>query len=373
VKVTIDATGLADDSAYRGIGTYLRHLLPELAADPDLSVTALAPAGADLPARVEEVRLRRIAPGRWRRSEHQLLLPFDLRRQRAEVFHSPALDPPARYSGPWVQTLHDVIPLVFDDPELAVERRRWRRHAGRLRRASAIIAVSQHTANVAVSTLGLDPARIEVVHHGVSPRFTPGERSARGATDSPATDRPPYLLTVGEYSRRKGYPEAFAVAGALAELGYAHRLRVVGRIAPWVRPALDALVASAPVPDRIDLLGFVDDVVGEYQRAEVLLMTSRYEGFGFPVLEAMACGTPVVAFANSSITEVVGEAGILVEDGDVPRMVSAVRSVCEDRQLWHELSRRGIERAAEFSWERSARAHADVYRRCTSEPVAVAR
>jgi len=363
----IDATGLADDSSYRGIGTYLRHLLRALASDPDVSMTALVPAraaGADLPAGVERVPVRRIAPGRWRHAEHELLLPFDLARRSADLFHSPALNPPARCRGPWVQTLHDVIPLVFDDPELAAERRRWTRHAMRYRRAGAIIAVSRHTADVAVSTLGLDPRRIEVIHHGVSPGFTPGDRSRSGEA--------PYLLTVGEYSRRKGFAEAFAVAGALAELGYPHRLRVVGRIAPWVRPALDALVASAPVPDRIDLLGFVDDVVGEYQRADVLLMTSRYEGFGLPVLEAMACGTPVVAFANSSITEVVGEAGILVDDGDVTKMVIAVRSVCDDPLLWHELSQRGIERAAEFSWERSARAHADVYRRCVSSPATTA-
>ena len=360
----VDATALGDDSAYRGIGTYVRQLLVGLAVQPDLTVSALCLPGTPLPDGIRPRTLRRVAPGRWRRAEHELLLPLDLARRPAEVFHSPALDPPARCRRPWVQTLHDVIPLVFDDPELGVERRRWRRHAERYRRASTIIAVSRHTADVAVSILELDPQRIEVIHHGVNPRFRPGDRSGTGEA--------PYLLTVGEYSHRKGYGEAFAVAGALAELGYPHRLRVVGRIVPWVRPALDALLAAAPVPERIELLGFVDDVVGEYQRAEVLLMTSRYEGFGFPVLEAMACGTPVVAFANSSITEVVGDAGILVDDGDVAKMVKAVRSVCDDRELWHELSQRGIERAAEFSWERSVRAHAEVYRRCARAPVASA-
>jgi glycosyltransferase involved in cell wall biosynthesis len=373
VNVMVDATGLADDSAYRGIGTYLRHLLPALAADPDLSLTALVPATAEhrvglvLPAGVERVHVRRVAPGRFKRIEHELLLPLDLARPsaKADVFHSPALDPPAGCRTHWVQTLHDVIPLVFDDPELAAERRRWRRHARRYQRADAIIAVSRHTADVAVSTLGLDPRRIEVIHHGVGPGFRPPD-------DPRTSEEPPHLLMVGEYSRRKGYAEAFAVAGALAELGYPHRLRVVGRIAPWVRPALDALVATAPAPERIELLGFVDDVVAEYQRAEVLIMTSRYEGFGFPVLEAMACGTPVVAFANSSITEVVADAGILVDDGDVAKMVTAVRSVCDDPQLWHELSLRGIERASEFSWDRSARAHAEIYRRWATGPMASA-
>jgi glycosyltransferase involved in cell wall biosynthesis len=363
-ELLVDATALGDDSAYRGIGTYVRQLVAGLAEQPEFTVTALCLPGTPLPDGVRPWTLRRVAPGRWRRAEHELRLPFDLSRRPATVFHSPALDPPARYRGPWVQTLHDVIPLVFDDPELAVERRRWRRHAERYRRASAVIAVSRHTADLAVSILGLDPRRIEVIRHGVDPRFKPGDRSA--ACEAPS------MLMVGEYSRRKGYREGFAVAGALAELGYPHRLRVVGRIAPWVRPAVESLVANAPVAERIELLGFVEDVVGEYQRAELLLMTSRYEGFGFPVLEAMACGTPVVAFANSSITEVVGDAGILVDDGDVPAMATAVRSVCDDRALWDELSRRGIERAAEFSWERSARAHADVYWRCATAPTASA-
>ena len=349
----VDATGLADDSAYRGIGTYLRHVLAGLAADPRLAVSALAPAGAPLPAGVGAVPVRRVAPGRWRRAEHELRLPVDLRRHRADVVHSPALDPPARSPGLWVQTLHDVIPLVFDDPELTAERRRWRRHAARLRRAAAVIAVSRHTAEVGMASLGLDPRRIEVVPHGVGAEFTPGPRDAER----------PYVLMVGEYSRRKGYPEAFAVAGALAELGYPHGLRVGGRIAPWVRPAVESLRAAAPVPERIALLGFVEDLVREYQRADVLVMTSRYEGFGLPVLEAMACGTPVVAFANSSLTEVVGDGGVLVADGDVPAMVAAVRSLLDDPARWSELSERGLERARGCSWERSAAAHAELFLR----------
>jgi glycosyltransferase involved in cell wall biosynthesis len=354
-QLLIDATGLADDSAYRGIGTYLRHLLSGLAGDRALSVAALAPAGTSLPAGVTQAAIHRRAPGRWRRAEHELLLPREIGRGRPDVFHSPALEPPRRSSVPWVQTLHDVIPLVFDDPELATDRRRWRRHTSRYRQAMAIIAISRHTADVGISTLGLDPSRIEVIPHGVGSEFTVASHSGPEA--------PPYLLMVGEYSRRKGYPEAFAVVGALAELGYAHRLRVSGRIAPWVRPKLDALVASAPAPERVELLGYVADLVGQYQRADAVVVTSRYEGFGFPALEAMACGAPVIAFDNSSIGEVVGEAGILVKDGDVPAMVDAVRRVLDDRSRREELSQRGLERARLFSWERSVAAHRDVYLR----------
>lgn len=109
------------------------------------------------------------------------------------------------------------------------------------------------------------------------------------------------------------------------------------------------------------MLGFVDDLVAEYQGASLLLFTSRYEGFGLPLLEAMACGTPIVAFANSAITEVVSDAGILVDDGDVREMVRAARSLLDDDRRWQELSERGLERARSFSWERSATAYADLF------------
>jgi glycosyltransferase involved in cell wall biosynthesis len=194
---------------------------------------------------------------------------------------------------------------------------------------------------------------VEVIPHGVDPAYAPP------VADGPRQD----LLLVGEFSRRKGYAEAFGVVGALADLGYPQRLRVAGRIAPWVRPAVDAVVGAAPVPERIDLLGFAEDLVAEYQRARVLIMSSRYEGFGLPVLEAMACGTPVVAFANSSLPEVVGDAGILVPDGDVPAMTEAVRELLNDGARWQELSARGLEWAKQFSWDDSVRGHAEVFSR----------
>ena len=355
-ELLVDATSLSDDSAYRGIGTYLRQLLTGLAQRGDFRLTALCGPDAALPDGVARLAIRRLAPGRWRRREHELLLPLDLLRHRGGVFHSPALEPPWRCRRPWVQTLHDVIPLVFDDPELDWDRRRWERHAERYRRADAVVAVSRHTADTGISVLGLDPRRVEVIHHGVPAQFRP--------PDSGRQDDPGQLLLVSEYSRRKGYEEAFAVIGELAQLGYP-QLRVAGRVAPWIRPDVDRIVESAPSPERIILLGFVDDLVAEYQRARVLIMSSRYEGFGFPVLEAMACGTPVVAFANSSLVEVVGDAGVLVPDGDVPAMTRAVRSLLDDRERWHEYSARGLEWVKRFSWERSVSAHAEIFRSLT--------
>jgi glycosyltransferase involved in cell wall biosynthesis len=253
---------------------------------------------------------------------------------------------------PYVQTLHDVIPLVIDDPDLVYHRRWWVRWARAYRKADAVIAVSRYTADEGIRVLDLDPRRVHVAHNGVSPQFTP--------RPSGEPDDPPYLITVSEYSARKRFPDAFALIGALADAGYPHRLKVAGRVQPQFRAELDELVRAAPRPDRIDVLGYVDDLPELYRGAALFLWCSRYEGFGLPAIEAMASGVPVLSYANSSLVEVVDAAGVLVPDGDVPAMVTAARRVLDDRTLRAELRAAGVERARGFTWDACAATYADV-------------
>lgn len=357
----MDARSLADASSYRGIGTYTRHLLAGLAGCPDLEVTALVPRSAPVPAGIRARTVLRLAPGRWADAEHDLLLPLELARARPEVFHSPAQDPPRHSPGPWAQTLHGLAPLTMTGPGTAAERRRWYRRAPRLARAGAVIAVSRWCADQAVGQLGLDPRRLHVAHHGVDPVFSPGPPAA------PAD--PPYLLTVGEMGPTKGYAEAFEVVGSLAQAGYPHRLRVAGRIAPWVVDQVQELVAGAPRPDRVDLVGHLDhqaELPELYRGASALVVTSRYESFCLPAVEAMASGTPVVAFANTALPEIVGPGGLLVGDGDVPALVGALRSVLDSPAAAAELAARGRQRAQDFDWAKSVDIHAEVYRALAS-------
>ncbi len=146
----------------------------------------------------------------------------------------------------------------------------------------------------------------------------------------------------------------------LANRGLPHRLVLAGPQERWMEPHIRAAIKMAPRPDRVELAGYVEDLPGTYSGATALLMSSRCEGFGLPALEAMACGTPVVAFTNSSLTEVVGDAGVLVPDGDVEAMARAVGELVDGATLRQELVAAGLGRAAEFPWGRMATAYAEL-------------
>jgi glycosyltransferase involved in cell wall biosynthesis len=357
--VLIDGYALSDGSHLRGIGTYLKRVIAGAAAAGDLSVSVLAGEDVPLPDGVRRVPASPRLPLRARNLEHDLLLPRRLDRLRPDVFHSPAQEPPRRSPVPWVQTLHDLTPLTRPDPMLAADRRRWTRIGPRLRGAAAVVAVSRFSADEAISRLGIDPGIVTVIPNGVDPAvFHPGDA---GVGERRIAEHP-YLLHVAAWGPHKGYPEALAVIARLADSGLPHRLVLAGPQDDWMLEQVRAAVAASPRPDRVEVAGYVEDLPGAYRGATALLMTSRCEGFGLPVLEAMACGTPVVAFSNSSIPEVAGDAGALVPDGDVEAMANAVRRLVADPAAREELVGRGLEQAARFRWEDAIRAYLDVLR-----------
>ena len=364
LDVVIDGSPLSGTGVGSGIGTYTRGVVTALAQRSDVRVTVLTASPEDLPSGVIAGVARRdsgrfLPRPRVQLIEHSIRLPLDLRRIRTpgSVFHNPTFHAPAAVARPWVQTLHDAIPLVFEAPDQVRLRKRWQRFGPRYRSASAVIAVSRHSAEEGIRLLDLDPRRVHIAYHGVDPRMRPP-----GDKLEPAPDDPPYVLVVSEYSHRKGFAEAFSVIDDLADLGYPHRLLVAGRIHRWIADDLARLRAKARHPERIELLGLVPDLVPLYQRASVYLSTSRYEGFGLPALEAMACGTPVIAFSNTAVTEIVDSGGVLVADGDVVGVISAVRSLLDSPASRAEWSARGIERARGFTWQASADAHMAAYR-----------
>ncbi|WP_053225809.1 glycosyltransferase family 4 protein [Solirubrobacter soli] len=272
--------------------------------------------------------------------------PFGLPRRaqtvRADVLACPMpLAPPRRVQVPVVLTINDGI--VWDHPEWLT-----RAHAlhARLvlapaaRAATRVLVPSQHTRErVLANVRGLDPERLVVTPYGIDPRFSPG----------PGPDRAPYLLAVGTLQPRKNLEAALR---AFERLDGGHRLVVVGARG-WRDEELLARVHGSPAAARIDLLGRVDDdeLLALYRGAACLLYPSRAEGFGFPPLEAMACGTPVVCTAAGSLPEVTGDAALVVEPDDDSGMAAAVERILADPAPWREA---GLEQAARFSWARCA-------------------
>src|SRR5581483_5338264 len=319
-----------------------------------LSVAAMATDDTTLPERIHRMPIHRhFRDGRLSVWEHEIRRLPEMRRAHPGLFHNPSPHAPIAPVRPWVQTLFDVIPLVWDDPALQALKKRWRRFGPRYAKADAVIAISKHAADEGCRMLGIDRRRTTVIHLGVGPEFRPGPAHQGGR---------PYVAIVSEFSRRKGFDTAIRVSDALCDSGYPHELAIAGRVRERQRPDFEQVMGTSRHPERIRILGFVDDLASLYRGAALYLMPSSYEGFGLTAIEAMACGTPVVAFSNSAIPEVVGDAAVLVPDGDVAAMIRAVKTILGSEDLREDLTGRGLERATHFRWEDTAAAHAHVYR-----------
>jgi glycosyltransferase involved in cell wall biosynthesis len=329
--ILIDADVLGRNRT--GEETYVLNLLRQLPqVAPDLSFAAvtrrseLVPDGVEaieLPAGSQEVRMA------WS-------LPRLLRRLRPELAHfQHAL--PLGWTGRSVITLHD---LHFEhDPGVMglADRLTFKVVVPRsARRARHVLAVSERTKRDAIALYGLPPDKVTVVPHGVDPAFGPGERGDGR-----------FVLFVGAVQARKDPLAALAAATAVGL-----PLVVVG---PEKEPALAAALRAGGA----DVRGWIDqdELADLYRGAAALLLPSRQEGFGIPVIEAMASGTPVVLSADPALREVAGDAASYADDGD---FAGALRRALADRE---RLSAAGLERARAFTWEHAARLTADVYRR----------
>jgi len=350
VRVVVDGRTLTDGSRRRGFGTTLRHLLRGLAASSVLDVVVLAEPDAELPVGSTAVPMRRhdVRP-KLALLEHEWRLSHDLRRAEPDVVWSPANQPPRRANAPLVQTIHDLTPLVWPSSETEHDARRWKRSASRLRDAARIVAVSRSSADQVIRLLDVDASRVEVVPNGVDAVYTPGPAPV---------EADPYLLFAGAWGPHKGHAEAFATIAAIADAGHPHVLRVVGPEDEWMRRRVQEVLADAARPERVQLLGYVDDLASLYRGASALVFTSRAEGFGLPILEAMACGTPVVASTAEALLEVGGDAALYAPPRDVEALSRAIERALEDSPLRQQLASAGPRRAAGFRWEDAADATA---------------
>ena len=360
----LDGRPLQGLSAVRGIGTYTRGLLGGLrAVAPSLPVSLLLRRGAPAPPEARAGSPLRVrALGRWQPVADPLLVAAALRGRPEALYHAVEWGLPARSRLPVVLTVHDLIPQLFPEQFPRLRLAQWLPlHLAR--RADAVVVPSRQTAADLCRLAGVDPARVTVVHHGLDERLQPAAADAVAACRARLGIAGPLLLAVGVMDPHKRFDLLLDVLDGVRVRSPATLVLAgdQGRYAASVA----ARVAERGLESHVRLAGHVPaaDLAALYTAADCLVHTSAYEGFGLPLLEAMRCGTPVAAFANSCLPEVTAGAARLVPDGDAGALAGAVLEVLGDAAERGRLVAAGTVRAAELTWERAAATTLAVYRR----------
>ncbi|MGE5619665.1 MAG: glycosyltransferase family 4 protein [Sphingomonadaceae bacterium] len=291
--------------------------------------------------------------------------------EQVDLLHSPYFASPLRPNVPTVVTIHDVIPLVLPRYGRAPHVRAYNRLvSAAARRAEAVITVSETSKADIVRTLEIPPDRIHVIYNATDRCLGPvcDDAALEGIRDSYGIAGE-FILYFGGFDERKNVERivrAFQVARAAfdrpCQLVLAGSLSFVGQhpLYPDPRPLIEKLGLS----DHVILTGRISEEEKPllFSAATAFVFPSLYEGFGIPVLEAMACGAPVVTSDSSSLPEVVGDAALLVDPTSVEAIAEAMTRLVNDATLRENLRGRGFERVRRFSWEASALKTLEVYR-----------
>lgn len=325
-----------------GIGVYANAVLPALQQLPHV----LIPGGEEGTAKQ---RLKRLA---WT----QLQLPRLARRQHASLIFTPA---PEGYLGPQavpqVVMVHDLRPISH--PERSFQSLYFRSWVPPLLRGCRhVLTNSQFTAREIQRCTGLPDSRITVIPLGCEADvFCP-------ASAPPGTRGDPYLLHVGQAYPHKNLRRLIQAFAALAPSYPGLHFILAGKPHPQETPRLKALVAELGLQARVEFRSYVPytELPDLYRDALALVYPSLWEGFGLPVLEAMACGTPVITSAGSGTEEVAGDAALLVNPRRTAAIEDSLRLICQNSQLRDQLRTAGLRRASQFSWARTGARTAEV-------------
>jgi glycosyltransferase involved in cell wall biosynthesis len=357
---------------FPGIGRYTYQLACALTAmAPDETFSILYDPRAhnsryDLNDLLSRENVREVvAPVGVLSADQQISIPRLLNRLKPDVYHSPYYVLPFAASCPMVVTVHDLIPEVY--PKALP--RPWLRHAFRglvrlaCRRARRIIAGSKATAEDLRHRLRLPAERVATIPYGVDVGFCPSSPERVAAMRQALGLSHPYVLYVGINKPHKNLVRLVQAWARMPDTVRGDtRLVLAGREDPRY-PQTRQAIAQLGLQDSVTILGPVpdSDMAALYSGAVAFVFPSLYEGFGLPVLEAMACGTPVVASNRSSLPEVVGQAGLLIDPFDMDALAAALSRLLLDAELRRELSAQGLIRARHFSWEHAARETLAVY------------
>lgn len=373
VDVGFDIRPLQTAHKFRGIGRYTAELYSALSdeqgdirfhllgiaggPEPPFDTKTAGFVGVDLPTdhnRYKSVFLDMVRT------------PKTVRKMNVDVMHYNMQVIPAWSPKPFVMTIHDCIPAVSPGRSvLYKEEFFFNLQAAAARKAAAVITVSSSSRGDIVRYMGVRPEKVFVIYEACSPSYEPNApiERLRARVDLPGQ----YLLYVGASDYRKNLKGLIEIYGLYCERSSSPLpLVLTGKPEYYerVRFAWPAGTRGGIVNGEVLFTGFLPEELmpGLYRGARAFLFPSLYEGFGLPALESMACGTPVIAYDNSSISEIVGRWGVLVPTGDTEAFVRELMKVTIDDCLKEELGEAGVERAKHFSWAKTATRTAEIYR-----------
>lgn len=367
-RVGIDATALPPQPV--GAGNYTIQLIRSLARlESDLEFVIFAqPHGQaliDIPEHPGfHWSLVPNHPPARRLLWEQTGFPQLIHQEGIDLLHSLHYTRPLRLPCASVVTFHDMTFFLF--PELHTFAKRYYFPAAirySARAADAIIAISESTRQDAMRLLNIDPGRIHTVLLGVTDEFRPISDYSQLSTIRQKYLLPEhFILYVGMLEPRKNLPLLLRAYRQVLDRGKAPVLVLAGRMG-WGVSALQQMISELALTDQVYFTGYIvpEDLPFVYNLADLFVYPSRYEGFGLPPLEALACGTPVITSAVSSIPANMGEAAILVQPDDEAGLSTAIWETLNNPELLHELSLKGPLQAARFTWETTAQQTLTLY------------
>jgi glycosyltransferase involved in cell wall biosynthesis len=380
MRIGIDIRSLQNDSQNRGIGMYTRCLVKNLLSiDRENEYIFFVFRNKTIPEILKEepfsrARIKRVDYARknffW--CAEQILLPIVALRERLDIYHSPEYMVPVLAKCKKVITVHDFIYREYKEYVKRISSFKrlkqkilfYLRDNKTLKFADTIIADSIHTKEKVMELIGAEEERIKVIYLAADEAFRPkNDEELFSVLKKKYNIYNEFLLYVGAIDCHKnieGLIRAFAgvkfketdivLAGAENDVQYLK--------------SIIKLIKELRLKNRVHILGYVsqEDIVGLYNMAKVVISVSFYEGFGLPIVEAMACGRPVIASGNTSMAETVDSSGMLVDPYNTEEITQAIDKLLSDEELRRVLSEKGLRRSREFSWKRTAEETLSLYK-----------